>query len=51
MFVGGTDAKASERFMEDGLRPIRAIRFACKLGFSIEKQTYSELFKDNIQKK
>ena len=42
---------AHERFMEDGLRPIRALRFASKLGFSIEKDTYSEIFKPEIQKK
>lgn len=46
-----TVGNAHERFMEDGLRPVRAIRFACRLGFCIEKQTYSELFKDEIQKK
>lgn len=40
-----------ERFMEDGLRPIRALRFASKLEFSIEKDTYSEIFEENIQKK
>lgn len=40
-----------ERFMEDGLRPIRAIRFASKLEFSIEKCTYSEIFEQNVQKK
>lgn len=40
-----------ERFMEDGLRPIRAIRFSAKLNFSIQKSTYSEIFKDDIQKK
>lgn len=40
-----------ERFMEDGLRPIRAIRFACKLGFSIENNTYSEIFKEEILNK
>ena len=40
-----------ERFMEDGLRPVRCVRFACKLGFSIEKYTYSEIFKEDIQKK
>ena len=34
-----------ERFMEDGLRPIRALRFASKLNFSIEKYIYSEIFK------
>jgi len=32
-----------ERFMEDGLRPIRALRFASKLNFCIEKNTYSEI--------
>lgn len=40
-----------ERFMEDGLRPIRAIRFASKLGFSIEKYTYSEIFEEEIHNK
>ena len=40
-----------ERFMEDGLRPVRALRFASKLGFSIEKDTYSEIFKKEIQEK
>lgn len=42
---------AHERFMEDGLRPVRALRFASKLGFSIEKDTYSEISKEEIQKK
>ena len=40
-----------ERFMEDGLRPVRALRFAAKLDFSIEKDTYSEIFKKEIQQK
>lgn len=40
-----------ERFMEDGLRPVRALRFASKLQFSIEKDTYSEIFEENVQKK
>lgn len=40
-----------ERFMEDGLRPIRALRFASKLDFCIEKSTYSEILKEDIQKK
>ncbi|MCR5612949.1 CCA tRNA nucleotidyltransferase [Treponema sp.] len=40
-----------ERFMEDGLRPVRALRFAAKLEFSIEKDTYSEIFEEDILKK
>jgi len=40
-----------ERFMEDGLRPVRALRFASKLGFCIQKDTYSEIFKDDIKEK
>ncbi len=46
-----TVGNAHERFMEDGLRPVRALRFASKLGFSIENNTYSEIFKEEIQKK
>ncbi len=46
-----TVGNAHERFMEDGLRPIRALRFAAKLGFSIENNTYSEIFKKEIQNK
>ncbi len=46
-----TVGKPEERFLEDGLRPVRALRFACKLGFSIEKYTYSEIFKDKIKEK
>ena len=33
-----------ERFGEDGLRPVRAIRFAAQLQFRIEKYTYSDIF-------
>ena len=40
-----------ERFLEDGLRPVRAIRFSSKLNFCIEKDTYSAIFQDDILKK
>ena len=46
-----TVGKAHDRFMEDGLRPVRCVRFACKLGFSIEKCTFLELFEQDVQKK
>ena len=46
-----TVGNAHERFMEDGLRPVRALRFASQLNFSIEKKTYLEIFKEDIQKK
>ena len=34
-----------DRFGEDGLRPIRAIRFQASLGFSIDPETYSAIYK------
>ena len=34
-----------ERFSEDGLRPVRACRFAAKLGFSIENKTFEAIGK------
>lgn len=40
-----------ERFMEDGLRPIRALRFASKLGFKIEESTYNEIKNPEVQEK
>lgn len=40
-----------ERFMEDGLRPIRAIRFASKLNFKIENSTYNEIVEPEVHKK
>lgn len=40
-----------ERFMEDGLRPVRALRFASQLNFSIENHTLSEISDVEIQKK
>ncbi|WP_297518636.1 CCA tRNA nucleotidyltransferase [uncultured Clostridium sp.] len=54
-FDGETDLKnklikavgcANQRFNEDALRMLRAIRFAAQLNFSIENQTYSAI-KDN----
>lgn len=46
-----TVGNAHERFMEDGLRPIRAIRFASQLEFSIEKRTFSDIFEEETLKK
>lgn len=52
-FFGGRDdieakvirgvGDASERFTEDALRMLRAIRFACQLGFDIESCTFTAL--------
>ena len=36
---------AEERFQEDALRILRALRFASKLGFTIEKETSKAIFK------
>ncbi len=41
--VGNPD----ERFEEDGLRMIRAIRFSSKLGFNIDKNTLSSIYKNS----
>lgn len=46
-----TVGKATERFTEDGLRPIRALRFASQLGFSIENNTYSAISEDKVIEK
>ena len=40
--VGNPD----ERFEEDGLRMIRAIRFSSKLGYNIEKDTLDSIYKN-----
>lgn len=46
-----TVGNAHERFTEDGLRPIRALRFASQLGFNIEEKTFKEIFGQDVQKK
>ena len=40
-----------ERFMEDGLRPIRALRFASQLEFKIDDATFKEIANQDVQKK
>ncbi len=51
-FDGQTDIKKKiirtvgnpyERFSEDGLRPVRAVRFSAQLGFEIEKETFKAI--------
>ncbi len=39
----------NERFKEDRLRMIRAIRLACRLGFSIEKETQKAILKHSSE--
>lgn len=46
-----TVGNARERFTEDGLRPIRALRFASALGFKIEKKTFEEIFAQEVLQK
>lgn len=41
--VGNPD----ERFEEDGLRMVRAIRFSSKLGFSIDENTLNSIYKNS----
>lgn len=40
-----------ERFDEDGLRPVRAIRFAAQLGFEIEESTLNAISQAQVLKK
>ncbi|MBQ7158728.1 MAG: HD domain-containing protein [Treponema sp.] len=46
-----TVGKPHDRFLEDGLRPIRALRFSSQLDFVIEKDTYSAIFEESVQEK
>lgn len=46
-----TVGKPYDRFMEDGLRPIRAIRFSSQLGFEIEKSTLEAIENPDVQEK
>lgn len=40
-----------ERFGEDGLRPVRAIRFSGQLGFKIDEKTLKAISDGNVQEK
>ena len=42
-----TVGNADERFTEDALRIMRAIRFSCKLGFTIEEKTLNSIYKNS----
>ncbi|WP_191014811.1 CCA tRNA nucleotidyltransferase [Treponema zioleckii] len=44
-----TVGKAYDRFMEDGLRPIRALRFSSQLGFEIESETFEAITNSDVQ--
>lgn len=46
-----TVGNPKDRFLEDGLRPIRALRFASQLSFCIEKDTYKAIFEEEIKDK
>lgn len=43
--------EARLRFLEDGLRPIRAIRFSSQLNFKIEDKTYEAIRIPDVQEK
>ena len=46
-----TVGNARDRFLEDGLRPIRALRFSSQLDFEIEKETYEAIKNSEVQEK
>ena len=43
-----TVGRPEERFREDGLRLIRAVRMACKLGFRIHHRTLQEIMRNAV---
>ena len=46
-----TVGSPKDRFLEDGLRPVRALRFLSQLDFSIEQKTYEAIFDKSVQEK
>jgi putative nucleotidyltransferase with HDIG domain len=46
-----TVGDARERFSEDGLRTVRAVRFACQMNFSIEEKTLCAMKRPEILEK
>lgn len=42
-----TVGEADERFTEDALRPLRAIRFACELHFTCNREVLDSIYKNN----
>lgn len=43
-----TVGEANERFNEDALRMLRAIRFSCQLDFSVAKETVDNIIKNSL---
>ncbi len=46
-----TVGKPYDRFMEDGLRPVRALRFSAQIGFKIDGETFDAISNPDIQEK
>ena len=46
-----TVGNSTERFTEDGLRPVRAIRFAGQLGFKIDDETFKAFADEDVIRK
>lgn len=43
-----TVGKPSDRFLEDGLRPVRALRFSSQLNFQIEEETFRAIALEEV---